>query len=339
MSDNRLHVVFGSGGSKAILGGAGALLAFEIGGAHEWASVGSCSGGTLPAVYMASRKPTGEFLRMVVDLDFRTLLKAKTGFLWRLLAILFKYKNEIVRPERGVYSAAPMAKFVGDLIGDWPENFWLVSSGRKGTYIISRDTIRFEDRVLPRELTLGQAINASCAVPGFIDGVRFRGDILHDGALSPFGECPAAVPVLHFGAVPSQVVAFDIEPEPIKNSGWLRLAWKTACMGQCAPFEAIHVDPRQGYVLIRPNITGFHGLQFDLSRDLKWQAICTGFTAAAETLLHHKIVRDADKRESLLRLCARLCAIRSEKSAVPFSTRVEAMLSGTGLLPPRRNKK
>lgn len=315
------------------------MLAFEVGGVRDWASVGSCSGGTLPAVYLASRKPTGEFLRMVVDTDFDSLLKAKTTFVWRLFAILFKYRNEITRPERGVYSASPMARFVGDLVGDWPENFWLVSSGRKGTYIISREAIRFGDRVIPRELTLGQAIVASCAVPGFIDGVRFQRDILHDGALSPFGECPAAVPTMYYGAAPREVVAVDIAPEPMKKAGWLRLAWKAACMGQCAPFDALHLNPQDGYVLIRPNITGFHGLQFRLPRDLKWQAICTGFTAAAETLLHNKIVCDPDKRNSLLRMCALFCAIRADKSAVAFSARVEAALETTGLLPPRRSMK
>jgi hypothetical protein len=342
--ETRLHVVFGSGGSKAILGGSGAILAFEVAGLRDWLSIGSCSGGSLPAVYLASGKPARDIVRDVVDTDFGKLLKPKTTFFGRLLAILFKYKNEIRRPERGVYSALPMSAHVRDTIGEWPERFWAVSSGKKGTYVLMKDRVLFEKgdvidtaSALP-PVSLGTAINATCAVPGFIDAVRYRGDLLHDGALSHYGECPAALPVRYFGAQPQQVLAFDIEPEQLKKMGWLQLAWRAACMGQCAPFDANHVRSSDGYIVIRPNITGFHGLQFSLSRDLKWQAVCTGFDTTAATLLANNLVPDPARRKALTELSSQFCKIRSGKQRASFSSAVESLLIGLNLLAPRRSK-
>jgi hypothetical protein len=347
--ETRLHVVFGSGGSKAILGGAGAILAFEIAGLREWLSIGSCSGGSLPAVFLASGKPARTILRDVVDPDFGALLKPKTTFIGRLLAILFKYKNEVRRPERGVYSALPMSDYVRRTIGEWPKSFWAVSSGKKGTYVLMKDRVLMERSLGARAatvdafdhlppLSLGTAVNATCAVPGFIDAVRFNGDLLHDGALSHYGECPAAVPVRYFGAQPQQVLAFDIEPEQLKKQGWLQLAWKAACMGQCAPFDANHVRAADGYLVIRPNITGFHGLQFSLSRDLKWQAICTGFDTTAATLLANNLVLDPARRQALAELSSQFCKIRSSKARASFGSEIESLLMRRELLAPRRSK-
>jgi hypothetical protein len=180
---------------------------------------------------------------------------------------------------------------------------------------------------------------ASCAVPGIIDGVRYANDLLHDGALTQYGECPAAVPVRYFGARPEQVIAFDIEPEPLKKRSWLRLAWQAACMGRCAPFDAVHLPSDRGYILIRPNITGFHGLQFSLDRSTKWNAICTGFEATAATLLAHNLVPDPERRAALRRITRGICKIRSGGNTRSFSDDIETLMTEHELFAPRRNER
>ena len=337
------HAVFGSGGSKAILGGAGAIAAFEIAGMREWLSIGSCSGGSLPGVFLASGKPAAQVLGDVVNTDFESLLRPKAGLVFRVLALLMKYRNELRRPQRGVYSAAPLGAFVRSQVGEWPERFWTVSSGKRGAYVFAKNQRFFEkgdvkvDSALPA-LPLAEAVMASCAVPGIIDGVRYARDLLHDGALTHYGECPAAVPVRYFGARPEQVIAFDIEPEPLKQRSWLRLAWQAACMGQCAPFDAVHLPSDGGYIVIRPNITGFHGLQFSLDRATKWNAICTGFEATAATLLAHGLVHNSGRRAALRRISHRICKIRSGSSTCSFSAEIEALMAEHELFAFRRKQ-
>jgi predicted acylesterase/phospholipase RssA len=339
-SNDGLHVVFGSGGSKAILGGAGAILAFEVGGLRNWLSIGSCSGGSLPAVFLASGQPAPEVLRKVIDTDFSRLLKAKTGLFWRLVALLFKYRHEVKRPERGVYNGTPLQDFVHNNIGEWPARFWTIASGRKAQYIFTEQGAfkecggKLHLLNTPRP-TLGTAVNATCAVPGFIDGIRFNGDILHDGALSPHGECPATVPVMHLGATPNQVLAFDIAEEALKKRLWLKMAWRLACMRGCGTFEAQHVNATSGFLVIKPNITGFHGLQFDLPRDLKWRAICTGFLAAVETLRANNLVPPANA-DALQRLQEEVREIVASKQGAPFTSAIEALLTRRNLLVSRK---
>lgn len=331
-----LHVVFGSGGSKAILGGAGAILAFEVAGLRDWVSIGSASGGSLPAAFLASGKPTKEILRVVVDTDFSKLLKPRTGIFRRLLALLMKYRNEITRPERGVYSSGPLSAFVENYVGDWPARFWTVGSGRAGLYIFTEHGVIRERKdeaqlIMDTPACAALAVAATCAVPGFIDAVRFRGDILHDGALGPDGECPAGVSVRHFGAARDKVIAFDIAEEAIKSKRWLRLLWNLGCGGRCPSFEGAHLTARDGYVLISPHITGFHGLQFDLAKEQKWQAIAIGFRESATTLLAHGLVPAANQAR-LKVLCDGIEAARKTLTTTAFTGEVERILIRSDLL-------
>lgn len=339
-SQQGLHLVFGSGGSKAILGGAGAILAFEVAGIHRFETIGSCSGGSLPGIILASGLPTPATLRLVIQSDFSRLLEAKTWLPRRLLALLLKYRNEAIRPQEGVYSSRPLTEFVRSNITKWPSNFWTVASSKRGQYLFTSEGVYFYCTCArPRKLitaapTMEVAIASTVAVPGFIDGVRFAGDLLHDGAFSADGECPAAVSVRHFKADPSRVIAFDVAEEPIKKNRWLQMVWKMACGSNCPPFDGTHLTKEDGYVLIQPVITGFHGLQFNLSVETKWRAISIGMLTTAATLLRHGLVPAAN-RDALVNLGITLMALLQRKKGAAYVNEVERTLIDAALLNPK----
>jgi hypothetical protein len=331
-----LHLVFGSGGSKAILGGAGAILAFEVAGLRNWVSIGSASGGSFPASFLASGKPTKDIVRAVVDADFAKLLRPRTGFLRQILALLLKYRYEATRPERGVFSSAPLARFVDEEVPTWPSRFWTVASGRCALYVFTDKGVIVERRDGARKLVQDSvrpsfAVAATCAVPGFIDAVRYRNDLLHDGALGRDGECPAGVAVRHFGAERSKVVAFDIAEEAIKSKRWLRLLWQIGCMGACPSFAGMHLRADDGYVLIQPHITGFHGLQFKLTKELKWNAVITGFSATVETLLREGLVPVANL-DAVTKLEHAINETRTFAEGAEFVREIEELLTQRDLL-------
>lgn len=338
----RYHVVFGSGGSKAILGGAGAIAAFEVAGLKDWASIGSASGGSFPAAFLASGKTSAELLRVVVDTDFSKLLRAKTGLWRRLLALLLKYRYELTRPERGVYSSAPLSVWVQQQVGHWPPGFWTTAAGRSALYVFTQKGVFREQgkeirQVADAPVPASMAVAATCAVPGFIDGVRFRGDLLHDGALGPDGECPAGVAVRHFGAERSQVIAFDIAEEMMKSKRWLRLLWQIGCMGSCPSFAGNHLQPSDGYVVIQPHITGFHGLQFDLNPEQKWQAIAAGFATTAKVLVEYGIVPAANSA-GLTTLWNAIEEIKAFADGEDFVREIEELFVKHGLFHPVQRK-
>lgn len=340
---SRLHVVFGSGGTKAILGGSGAIAAFEVAGLREWASIGSASGGSFPAAFLASGKPTAEVLRNVVDTDFSKLLRPKTGLLRRLLALVLKYRYEITRPHLGVYSSAPLSSFVEQEVGEWPRAFWTVAAGRRYIYLFTEKGVMREvngklENVSNLPVRASFAIAATCAVPGFIDGVRYRGDLLHDGALGPDGECPAGIAVRHFGAQRDRILAFDVGEELIKSKRWLRFLWQVGCMGACASFAGIHLKPDDGYLAIQPKITGFHGLQFDLTTEQKWNAISTGFTATAAVLAQNGLVT-GENAAALARIADKIDEIKNFADGDDFVREIEELFAQNHLFVPREDRR
>jgi predicted acylesterase/phospholipase RssA len=334
-----LHVVFGSGGTKAVLAGAGAALAFNISGLHNWETVGAASGGSIPAAVLAAGLPPRQFLRTLLETDIESLLKPNTGFLGRLLAILRKYHFEQNRPRRGAYSSKDLRRFINALLPQWPASFWTVAScshgqvlfTASGVYKYARDNPAAE-RLRPRPPSVGLAICASCAIPGVIDSVKFSGELLYDGALSGDGEVPIDVIARHFGHNSALTIAIDIGPEPIKQRRWLRFLWNVFCGGTCeTDIDGVHPVARDGLLLVKPVIEGFHALQFRLSRDQKWQAVIAGFLATASALIANNLVDAAAKArlEHVTQNFETLNSLRTDKKL--FTRRVEAFMRDNDL--------
>lgn len=285
-----LNVVFGSGGSRAILGGAGAVFAFHVLGLKRWRTVGGASGGSLPAMLLASGRDPKDVIRMVIDIDFAAKLTPNRGMFGRLLALLMKFRYERTLPPQGAYGWRKLQELVDSTVPAWPHNFWTVAVCKHGQVVFTADgVVKYElsgarHAISAAPLSVGLAVCATCAVPGIIDAVPFGGEHLFDGALSVDGQCPVEVVRRHFGADMSSVIGFDVGEEDIKQSRWLRLLWNIFCGGSCGNFEGKHPEEADGLILIKPRITGFHALQFNISRDDKWRAVIAGFTATVRRL-------------------------------------------------------
>ncbi len=116
-----MHLVFGSGGTKAILAGAGAVLAIHTTGLKSWRSIGGASGGSIIAALFARDVSVKQVLHLACETDFSKLVTARTGLVGRLWAFLRKYRYEKVRPVKGVFSHESLRQLVDRYVPAWPE--------------------------------------------------------------------------------------------------------------------------------------------------------------------------------------------------------------------------
>lgn len=309
-----LNVVFGSGGTKAVLAGAGSIIAFELAGLTNFATIGGASGGSIPAALLASGASASQILAHALKTDFTSLLTAKTGKVRQILALLMKYRYEQTRPPKGVFSSEKLGAFVSTLATSWPDKFWTTASAEQGFVLFTKlGAHRFGVGTHPVQLTkepvsVGMAIRASCAIPGVIDSVEYHGEPLFDGAFTEFGECPVDLPVEHFGVRKSDIFALDISEEIVKKNRWLRILFHIFCGGRCVSIDAPHPEERDGLMLAQPIISGFHALEFTLSLDQKWHAVVEGFISTVDALARHNRL-PAQNRDFVLSLKNLLAAV------------------------------
>ncbi|HEY9774712.1 MAG TPA: patatin-like phospholipase family protein [Planktothrix sp.] len=337
--NRRLHAVFGSGGTKAVLAGTGAVLAFSV-AKLPWDSIGGASGGSIPAGVLAHGAAPREFLRHVVDSDFQRLLLPQTGFVGRLLALLRKYHYESTRPRKGAYGTRLLRRFVNGIVPCWPNNFWTVATCDHGQVLFTkRGVFKYAagetvGRLMaPEPPSVGRAVCASCAIPGILDGVPYADEILFDGALSGDGEVPVGVVARHFQAYTATIVAVDVGEEPLKQARWLRFLWNVFCGGKCdTSFDGVHPEERDGLIIIKPELKGFHALEFELKRETKWAAVVSGFLATAKSIDKHALVAPSDALK-LRNLVVLLNEVEmSGLKGKQYVAAVESVLQKQGLL-------
>src|SRR5271155_1553133 len=103
-TQQELNLVCGSGGSRAILGCAGAILACHLSGIKKWNTIGGSSGGAIAAVLLASGMHPVEVAHKAIEIDFADMLTRQTGILGVMYAFLMKYRYDKTRPIKGVFS-------------------------------------------------------------------------------------------------------------------------------------------------------------------------------------------------------------------------------------------
>lgn len=309
-----LNVVFGSGGSKAVLAGAGAIVALQLAGLKNFATIGGASGGSIPAALLASGADATQILSHALQTDFSSLLTPKTGKLGQILALLMKYRYEQTRPENGVFSSEKLGTFVSAVAKTWPDKYWTVASAERGYVVFTKNGAHRIGlgtnplHVAKEPVPVGMAVRASCAIPGVIDAVGFQNEPLWDGAFTEFGECPVDLPPRFFGVKKSDIFAIDISEEIIKKNRWLRILFHIFCGGKCVSIDAVHPTEKDGLMLAQPSIKGFHAMEFELNLDQKWHAVVEGFISTVDALERGKRI-PAENRDALLRLRNKLSAI------------------------------
>lgn len=286
-----LNLVCGSGGSRAILGCAGAILACHLSGIRKWNTIGGSSGGSIAAILFASGMHPAEVARHAIEIDFSDMLTRHSSYLGLLRALIMKYRYDHTRPIKGVFSSEKMQAFINERVPTWPENFWTIAVVANSRYLFTAGGV-YKCEIDGTHKLIAQAppdagavIAGSCAVPGFIDAVPYQDVHLHDGAIGFDGRCPVSVLKDHFAYPPSSIVACDVGEDGIKNAAVIRTLWKLACSGgKCGTFNGTDPDTSGGVILLPAGPVGFHSLKFSLSANDKWQGLLAGFTGAIDPL-------------------------------------------------------
>ncbi len=287
-----LHLVCGSGGSRAILASAGVILACDHAGIKKWKSMGGVSGGSVPTALLAAGLTPQECVRQAIDVDFSSLLTRHGNILQILIAYFMQRRFEKTRPRKGVFSSEKVGAFIESISGGkWPERYWTLAVTADDSQYVFTDSAVYEitkdgafKTLANKPGPLGAAVRASCAVPGIIDAVKIDGIWLHDGALGPEGRCPVGVPVRIYGAKRSQTVAMDVGDDTSKQSQRILKIWRILCGNECVPPDQPNLTEEGGLIVVTPTITNFRSLQFTLTGDQKWQAVMSGYMGAVPEL-------------------------------------------------------
>lgn len=295
-----LHLVCGSGGSRAILAGTGAILALNVAGHKKFHSVGGISGGSIPTALLALGMDAKELTHQALDIDFASKLTRHSGIFKIIFAYFMQRRYEKTRPVKGVMSSEKLGTFLEDLASKaspdavneygWPKGYWTMAVAGRSRYVFT-DSAIFEHKedgnivkLSDKPAPLGIAVRGSCAVPGVIDAVPFENALLHDGALGPEGRCPVGLVQTFYGATRDQVVAMDVGDDSSKWSKRLYKLWKTVCGEECIPPDQEDLTSDGGLMVVTPTVTNFRSLQFTLTRDQKWEAVMSGFMGALPAL-------------------------------------------------------
>ena len=305
-----LHLVCSSGGSRAILGGAGAILAVDQAGLKNLASIGGVSGGSLPTLIYSAGISARETLRHAVNIDFASMLTRRANIFSILFAYFRKGRLACTRPNNGVMTSEPLGEYVNAMIEKahldrgvkhhWPKGYWTMAVvgdsqvlfDETGVYEVKPDGSRIT--LSDKPASLGTAVRASCAVPGIISAVPYKGRFLFDGALSLEGRCPIAVPMANNGATAEQIIAIDAGEETDKRSKRLQKVWRFLAGKNCVPLKHEKVvSAKDVAVLVKPDLSHFPSLKFTLTRDQKWLAVMAGYVACVEALTKSNLIEEA----------------------------------------------
>ncbi|HEY9774438.1 MAG TPA: patatin-like phospholipase family protein [Planktothrix sp.] len=294
------HLVCSSGGSRAILAAAGAIAAVDQAGIRDFDSIGGVSGGSVPTAFYAAGISAAETVRMTIEIDFSSKLTRHGSIIQILFAYFMQGRFEKTRPRHGVLSSEKLGTYIEERVQGWPT--WIGKDGQKHSYwtmaVVGKNQVLF-DHTGVREIApdgtitvlsdkpapLGLAVRASCAIPGIISAVPFKGRFLFDGALSRDGGCPVVIPERYYGATEAQTIACDVGDDGNGSSKKLLKLWKLICGGNCLPqWEDKELTEKNGMVVVKPALTGFRSLQFTLTKDQKWMAVMDAYMATVEGL-------------------------------------------------------
>src|SRR4030095_10081099 len=125
-----LHLVCGSGGSRAILQGSGSTLACHLAGLNNWRTLGGASGGAISTLILAGGGSPTQIVPHTIETDFSSLLARHGSLAQILIAYFMKDRYEKTRPRKGVFGSEPVGQFVETLVAHWPANYWTVATHR-----------------------------------------------------------------------------------------------------------------------------------------------------------------------------------------------------------------
>lgn len=288
-----LNLVCGAGGSRAILGVTGALVASHALKFEDWRTIGGVSGGSIPSLMLAAGYSPQEIARLVIEIDFNSKLTPKTHLLGLWWAFFLKECAWKRRTNEGVLTSEKLGSFVDELVPTWPEKYWTVAvAGDRQLLFNSKGVFEYKSgqpqkQISDRPAPVGLAIRATCAVPGVISAISYNGLHLLDGALADEGRCPVGVVKEQLGGAHGSIVAIDVgegTQEALSREHWFFKALRRLVCGPCCDPDPNDPVDSDGVLVITPDASAVQSLEFKLSPDQKWQALMSGFIATVNSL-------------------------------------------------------
>lgn len=273
------HLVCGSGGSKSGLTSTGVILACRAANI-KLDTIGGVSGGAIPAAMAAAEIPSHKMIELAKMTDFSGLLDKK-----KLLEPFLRERKRIDLLQDGMYGSSKLGELANTHVKEWPKKFWTMAVGAESEVMFTRNGVVEYTREGSRHLIsnkpaqVGDAIRASCAIPGVLESVTFLGRRLFDGALGRFGKCPTAMVSTHYG-VPSEniIAALPVGAMSTVNKNLYRFAQYLS--GTLGYRNKDFVE--QAAIVIRPEVNSFHSMKFLLKPQQKDEAILSGYRSAIE---------------------------------------------------------
>lgn len=315
-----LNLVVSSGGSRAILAGAGTIVASHLAGVTQWRTVGGVSGGSIPTALLASGIAAPNLLRHAMAVDFSQMVDWEGSFFGSIMAFLKKdfYEQVRNRPVSGILNTEKLGTFVEGFSPTWPDKFWTMAAAGNSQIVFNKDGV-FEfthdgHRIVlsDKPAPLSLAVRATCTIPGIISAVQLNDRYLFDGALTRDGICPVGVKIRHFDFAPGDTIACCVGEEFMHGiAGRLRRLWRSAWGGSASPEWGPETT---GVLDIHPHFNHINALTFRMSEDDKWLAVVLSFREAI-ICLANKGVLQGQERKQAFEMLAELRELRLMKPA------------------------
>jgi hypothetical protein len=281
------HLVCGSGGSKAGLTSTGVILACRAANI-KLDTIGGVSGGAIPAAMAAAEIPSHKLIELAKVTDFSGLLDKK-----KVLEPFLRERKRIDLLQDGMYGSSKLGALADTHVKEWPKKFWTMAVGAESEVMFTRNGVVEYTREGGRHLIsskpaqVGDAIRASCAIPGVLESVTYLGRRLFDGALGRFGKCPTAMVSNHYG-VPSEniIASLPVGAMSTVNKGLYRFAQYLS--GTLERDNKNFVE--QAAIVIRPEVNSFHSMKFLLKPQQKDEAILSGYRSAIEEFASARLI-------------------------------------------------
>ncbi|MCC7530767.1 MAG: patatin-like phospholipase family protein [Candidatus Melainabacteria bacterium] len=293
------HLIIEQGGTRALVTGMGATLALKVAGLKSWSTIGGISGGSIPAILMASKLNPLSSLERILACDFSQLFQpsAKVGT-DPAAAHAARREGERVPAHKWVARMLRKGMMHTDKLGEliekevkvWPESFWTMASSETSHVVFTASGV-FEYgfdgsfTVLSEEpASISLAIRATCAVPGLLEAVEYRGRYLFDGALSPYGDNPVAFARKHLLGEEGLVVScFSTGKDSRKNDMLMNLGrWLL-----CHSAGKVTTGDRKADININSHVPQLTALRFKMTEAQKQLGMLAGFNAAIMALAKH----------------------------------------------------
>jgi len=291
-SNAEYSLTLSSGGSQAFLAGIGTVLACYAAGLKRFRMLGGVSAGSICTALMALGLDAVDLLHLGLNLDFKAELGAGTVRDWLRHSSPANTAKDC--RHTGLLQTSSIGKYINNIatargVNAWPETFWTMATTKAGLPVVFNADgaflVRKDDQMERLALApppVSDAVRMSCSIPGVFAAIKYRGQLMFDGALSWYGFCPVGIQIRHFGADPRKIIACNLSVDKLDplSGPFHSLCRKTWGIDQRWEWG----DETVGVIEFRPLIHHVQALRFAVSRDAKWLAILIAFESCASRL-------------------------------------------------------